>query len=153
MRSTATTPESYLEQLPEERRAALTAVREVIRANLPNGYEESIGSGMIVYGVPPTRVGLPAKQALWYVALAAQKNYNSLYLMSVYGNKAHERRLRDACHKAGKKLDLGKSCIHFQNAADLPLDVIGELVASVSAEKWISIFKESRRKPSSSTNA
>jgi len=153
MRSAAATPEAYLDQLPADRRAALAAVRDVILANLPNGYEESVGSGMIVYGVPTTRVALPTKQPLWYVALAAQKNYNSLYLMSVYANKTQEQRLRDAFATAGKKLDMGKSCIHFRTADGLPLDAIGELIASVPVEKWISIFQESRRKPSSRNNA
>jgi hypothetical protein len=153
MRSAATTPEAYLDQLPADRRASMATVRDVIRANLPNGYEESIGSGMIVYGVPRTRFALPNEQALWYVALAAQKNYNSLYLMSVYAHEAHQQRLRDACAKTGKKLDMGKSCIHFQDADDLPLDTIGELIASVPVDKWISIFKDSRRKPSSRKNA
>ena len=153
MRSAAATPEAYLDQLPADRRKALAAVREVILANLPNGYEESMGSGMIVYGVPPTRIALPKQQALWYVALAAQKNYNSLYLMSVYGNQSHEQRLREAFVRAGKKLDMGKSCIHFLDAHDLPLETIGELIASVPVDKWISIFEESRRAPGSHKNA
>ncbi|HKW48192.1 MAG TPA: DUF1801 domain-containing protein [Gemmatimonadaceae bacterium] len=153
MRSAATTPDAYLDQLPPDRRAALAAVRDVIRANLPNGYEEAMGSGMIVYGVPTTRLILPNKQALWYAALGAQKNYNSLYLMSVYANKTQLQRLRDAFAKAGKKLDMGKSCIRFQHADDLQLEAIGQVIASVPVEKWISIFNESRRKPSSRKNA
>lgn len=153
MRSAAITPDAYLDQLPPDRRAALAAVRDVIRANLPNGYEEAMGSGMIVYGVPTTRLILPNKQALWYAALGAQKNYNSLYLMSVYANKTQLQRLRDAFAKAGKKLDMGKSCIHFQHADDLQLEAIGQAIASVPVEKWISIFNESRRKPSSRKNA
>lgn len=153
MRSAAITPDAYLDQLPPDRRAALAAVRDVIRANLPNGYEEAMGSGMIVYGVPTTRLILPNKQALWYAALGAQKNYNSLYLMSVYANKTQLQRLRDAFAKAGKKLDMGKSCIRFQHADDLQLEAIGQVIASVPVEKWISIFNESRRKPSSRKNA
>jgi len=154
MRSNATTPEAYISSQPADRRVALTAVRDVIRANLPNGYEESIGSGMLVYGVPLTRLPkMAAKlQSLCYVALAAQKKYNSLYLMSVYGSKEHERRLRDGFAKAGKKLDIGKSCIRFQSADDLPLDVIGELIASIPVEKWIAIFEASRRRPTKRAN-
>ena len=153
MRSSATTPESYLADQPAERRVALGAVRDVIRANLPNGYEESMGSGMLVYGVPLTRYPkTPNKEPLWYVALAAQKSYNSLYLMSVYANRTHEQRLRDGFAKAGKKLDMGKSCIHFQKASDLPLDVIGELIASVPVDEWIAIFEASRRKPPARAN-
>jgi hypothetical protein len=89
MRSTATTPETYLDEQPADRRAALETVRGVIRANLPAGYEESIGSGMIVYGVPTSRITTPDKKAVWYAALAAQKNFNSLYLMSAYADTDH----------------------------------------------------------------
>lgn len=149
MKDTAKDPESYLAKQPPDRRAALSAVRQVIRANLPNGYEESMGSGMLVYAVPVTRYPkLPKKQALWYAALAAQKNYNSLYLMSVYGSREHEKKLREGFAKAGKKLDMGKSCIRFQSADDLPLDVIGELIASMPVDTWIAIFESSRKKPS-----
>jgi len=154
MRSRASSPDEYVDSLPPDRRAAIAAVRDVIRAHLPNGYEESIGMGMLVYGVPLARYPkAPKKQPLWYAALAAQKNYNSLYLMSVYGDKKHERRLRDAFARSGKKLDMGKSCIHFRSADDLPLDVIGELIASVSVDKWIDVFEASRRKPSARADA
>ena len=153
MKNAATTPESYLANQPEERRAALGAVRDVILANLPNGYEESVGSGMLVYAVPLSRYPkTPNKQPLWYAALAAQKSYNSLYLMSVYGSREHEKRLRDGFVESGKKLDMGKSCIHFQRPDDLPLDVIGELIASMPVAKWIAIFEASRRTSKSRGN-
>lgn len=154
MRSSATTPDSYVANLPADRRAAVAAVRDVIRAHLPNGYEETIGSGMIVYAVSRARYSTtPNKEPLWYAALAAQKSYNSLYLMSAYGSKEHARRLRDAFEKSGKKLDMGKSCIRFQRADDLDLDVIGELIASVPVDKWIAIFEASRQKPRKSSRA
>jgi len=149
MRRTSTTPDGYVDSLPPDRRAAIAAVRDVIRAHLPNGFEETIGMGMLAYGVPLARYPkTPNKEPLWYAALAAQKNYNSIYLMSVYGDKEHERRLRDAFARSGKKLDMGKSCIHFREADDLPLDVIGELIASVTVDKWIAVFEASRRRPS-----
>ena len=152
MRSSATTPDSYVESLPADRRAAVAAVRDVIREHLPNGYEETIGSGMIVYTVSLARYpNAPKKQPLWYAALAAQKSYNSLYLMSAYGSKDHARRLRDGFARSGKKLDMGKACIRFQSADDLDLDVIGELIASVSVDQWIAIFEASRRKPKKSS--
>ena len=52
MRSTATTVEEYLAQLPPDRRAAIQAVREVILKNLDADYEEGIQYGMIGYYVP-----------------------------------------------------------------------------------------------------
>lgn len=141
-------PDSYIAKQPADRREALSAVRSIIRANLPNGYEESFASGMVVYGVPLARYPkAPNKQPIWYAALAAHKKFNSLYLMSVYGSREHEQKLRDGFARAGKKLDMGKSCIHFLTAADLPLDTIGELIASIPVDKWIAIFESSRDKP------
>ena len=148
------TPETFLAQQPADRRAALATVRDVILANLPNGYEESVSKGMLVYSVPLARYAkTPKKQPVWYVALAAEKKFNSLHLMSVYGSPKQEQKLRDACARAGKRLDMGKACIHFMRADDLPLDSIGEIVSSVSVDRWISIFESSRQKPSRRKNA
>jgi len=146
-RSSATTPEAYLAELPSERRADIAAVRDVIRKNLPEGYGESMNWGMISYGVPLERfANTYNKQPLCYVGLAAQKNYNALYLMRVYGDKEQEKRLRDAFKKAGKKLDMGKSCVRFRKADDLPLDTIGEIVASTPVDTWIAVYESSRRR-------
>jgi hypothetical protein len=120
-------------------------VRAVIRKNLPEGFEESMAFGMIGYGVPLSRYSSTYnKEPLAFVAIAAQKNYNALYLMPVYGDKTREKKLRDAFAKSGKKLDMGKSCIRFKSADDLALDAIGEIVASISVDTWIGIFEASR---------
>jgi len=146
-RSKATSVAEYLDKLPEDRRAAITAVRSVIQKNLPQGYEERVNFGMLSYEIPLSRYSTTYnKQPLSYVALAAQKNYNAIYMMRVYGDKVHEKKLRDAFKKAGKKLDMGKSCIRFRAVDDLPLDAIGELVASTSADAWIAIFEASRKR-------
>lgn len=148
------TPEAFLAALPGDRRATLSAVREVVRRNLPNGYEESVRDGMLLYCVPLARyAGLRNKQPLWYAALASHKSYNSLHLMSVYCDAGHMQRLRDGFVSAGKKLDMGKACIHFDTVDDLPLDVIGELIASVPVEKWIAIAAASRKKPGKRADA
>jgi uncharacterized protein YdhG (YjbR/CyaY superfamily) len=142
----ASTPEEYIAALPADRRAPITAVRSMVKKHLPNGYAEFVNYGMLNYGIPLTKLPKPDGQPLCYVALAAQKNYCSLYLMSVYGDKRHEKKLRDAFDAAGKKLDMGKSCIRFQTADDLPLEAVGEIIGSVSSEKWIEIFEASRKK-------
>jgi hypothetical protein len=139
MRSEAATVEEYLREMPAERRPHIEAVREVIRKHLPKGYEEAMRWGMISYEIPlsvyPSTYN---KQPLAYVALAVQKNFNTLYIMTA-GNKKVEQKLRDGFRKAGKKLDLGKSCIHFKSADDLPLALIGEIVASTPPKDWITI--------------
>ena len=79
-----------------------------------------------------------------YAGLAAQKNYNSLYLNCVYASKDRTERLKAAFAEAGKKLDMGKSCIRFKKADELALDAIREEVASTTPEEFIRIYEQAR---------
>jgi hypothetical protein len=138
-------PEDVISAAPPDRGAALAAVRDVILENLPAGYEEAVVKGMLSYQVPlsvypDTYNG----HALMYVALAAQKSYNTLYLMSAYGYAEHLKRLSAGFAAAGKKLDMGKSCIHFKKTDELALDVIGELIADIPVDRWVAIAKAAR---------
>lgn len=147
VQSKATTVEEYLEALPEERRAAVSAVRDVVLKNLPEGYEETMNWGMICYEIPLSRYPVTYnKQPLGYVALAAQKNYYSLYLWSCYQDSEDEAFLRGAFEAAGKKLDMGKCCVRFKRLDDLPLDVIGEVIARTPPEKVIATYEASRER-------
>jgi hypothetical protein len=148
MQSKAATVEEYLAGLPEDRRAAIAAVRKVIRENLDVDYEEGMQYGMIGYYVPhrvyPAGYHCDPKQPLPFAALGSQKNYMSLHLMCVYlgcgeGDAAsqHARWFREAWAKTGKKMDMGKACIRFKKAEDLPLEVIGKAVKRVPAKKYI----------------
>lgn len=141
----AATVESYLQSLPPARRAALEQVRTVIRKNLPDGYQETLTKGLITWVVPlsayPTTYN---GHALWYVALGAQKNYLSLYLMAAYASASLTRRLQDGFRQAGKRLDMGRSCIHFKDAGDLALDVIGDVVAAVPMQTYIATAEAAR---------
>ena len=137
--------EEYLASLPADRRAEIERVREVVTRNLPTGYEEGVGFGMICYSVPLSAYrDTYNKQPLMYAALASQKNYLSLYLMPVYGDNQLDRQLRAAFAAARKKLDMGKSCIRFKRADDLPLDAIGDVVSAVPMDRWIEIAKSVR---------
>jgi hypothetical protein len=147
VQSKAATVEECLAELPEERRAVIAAVREVILAHLPEGYEESMAWGMIGYGIPLSRYpNTYNKQPLGFVALAAQKNYYSLYLMCAYQDSEDEAFLRRAFEAAGKKLAMGKSCIRFKRLDDLPLDAIGEVIARTPPERMIATYEASRRR-------
>ena len=146
-RSKATTVAAYLSELPADRRKTIAAVRAVIQQHLPAGYEETVNWGMISYEIPLSRYSTTYnKQPLSYLGLAAQKNYNAIYMMRVSADKQQQQRLRDAFQEQGKKLDMGQSCIRFQSADDLPLDTIAELTASTTPEEWIAIFEASRKR-------
>lgn len=147
MQSRAKTVAEYLKSLSEGQRKEVVAVRRVVRDNLPAGYVEGMEYGMITYAVPLKRYpdtynGRP----LTIAALAAQKNYNSVYLMSVYGDKSTERWFNEAYAKSGKKLDMGKSCVRFKRAQDLALDVIAETIARVPVEAFLKRVEAARAK-------
>src|SRR5579872_5225709 len=154
MQSHATTVQQYLDSLASERRDALNSVRKVILDNLDSQYEEGMQYGIIGYYVPhkvfPQGYHCDPKQPLPFAAVASQKNYMSLYMMSVYcgcgdhsAANQHAEWFRKAWSATGKKLDMGKACIRFKKVDDLPLDVIGEAVRRVPAEKYLEFYEAS----------
>jgi hypothetical protein len=149
MKSSATTVEEYLQELPEDRRTAISAVREVILANLPKGFVECMGYGMIGYVVPhtlyPAGYHCDPKLPLPFANLASQKNHMALYLMTLYGHPETERWFRQAWQTAGKKLDMGKCCVRFKRLEDVPLDVVGRIIARVPVKDYITRFEQAVR--------
>jgi hypothetical protein len=140
-----TTVEEYLGKLPADRRGAIAKVREVVNANLPAGYEEGIQYGMISWYIPLSRFpetynGYP----LAIASLGSQKSHMALYLMGVYGNPGIDSWFRGAFAKAGKKLDMGKSCVRFKTLDALPLDVIGETIRRVPVEAFLQQYEDAR---------
>ncbi|MDX6695493.1 MAG: hypothetical protein QOF02_3096 [Blastocatellia bacterium] len=145
VKSAAATVEEYLSELPEERRAIVARVREVILQHLPEGYKEAMNWGMIAYEVPRERFPDTYNgQPLAYVALAAQKNYFALHLIGVYQDSKQETWLREAFAEAGKKLEMGKGCLRFRKLDDLPLEVIGRVVAAITPDELIEQHKANR---------
>jgi hypothetical protein len=143
--SKAKTVSEYLDELPADRRTELTRVRQVVRKRLPKGYVEAMNWGMITYEVPLSRYPeSPNGKPLCYAGLASQKNHLSLYVMPTDAKSL--ARLKAAFKKAGKKLDMGKSCIRFKRADDLPLDAIGDMVAAVPVQRFIDYVETARRR-------
>lgn len=150
MRSSATTVEGYLRRLPEERRIIVSAVREVIRENIPAGYREAINWGAITWEVPLERYPeIHNGQPLCYVGLAAQKNHFAIYLMGAHQDPEHVRWLKAEFQKAGKKLEMGKACMRFRKLDDLPLGVIGKAVARIRLKDFLARYEEIRSKTKS----
>jgi hypothetical protein len=127
---TKLTTEQYLASLPEDRRALLAEVRELVVRHLPPGYAETATPGMLTWSVPLERYpNTYNRQPLACVSLASQKNYCTLHLNSVYQNRAREERLRAAYAAAERRLDLGKACIRFRRLDELDADAIAEAIA------------------------
>ncbi len=146
--SKETTPAAYLASLPAERRKVIAAVRAVIRKHLPEGYVETMNWGMLSYEIPLSRYpDTYNKQPLSYAALAAQKNNFAVYLMNVGTTPGWLDAVKSWYTAEGKRLDMGKCCLRFKRLEDLPLDLVGELVASTSVDKMIELAESSRKRP------
>ncbi|MBI4718495.1 MAG: DUF1801 domain-containing protein [Planctomycetes bacterium] len=145
MQSKATTVEQYLAGLPEDRRQAIQAVREVVLKSLDKDYEEGMQYGMIGYYVPhrvfPAGYHCDPRQPLPFAGLASQKNYMSLYLMCLYGDGSTETRFREAWAKTGRKLDMGKCCIRFKRLDDLALDVLADAIRRVPVKTYLERYQ------------
>lgn len=146
VRSDATTVEEYLSELPEDRRAAISAVRDVVLEHLPQGYEEAMNWGMIAYQVPlETCPDTYNGQPLLYAALASQKNHMAIYLSAIYASDDDRRESFEEAYRAtGKRYDVGKSCVRFRTLDDLPLALIGETVGAVPVAAFIEITRKAR---------
>jgi hypothetical protein len=143
--SKAPTPQAYLDELPKDRSALVSRLRDLVNANLPDGYVERMSWGMISWEVPgelypDTYNGQP----LVYAGLAAQKNYTALYLNCVYASEKRTERLKAQWAAAGRKLDMGKSCLRFKRAEDVAEGVLAETIRSIPVERFIAEYEAGR---------
>jgi hypothetical protein len=123
---------------------ALTAVADVVAATsrrIPGG--DAVRDDRVVVPLetfPDTYNGQP----LGLAALASQKQYMSLYLNNVYGDPELEAWFRGRFEDAGKKLDMGKSCVRFRQLDDLALNVIGEAIARSDLDDYLARYLQAR---------
>lgn len=152
MQSKAATVEQYLAELPEERRAILSPIRETILANLPEGYVEQMGYGMIGYVIPltihPPGYHCKPSDPVPFANLASQKNHMALYIM----HGAQRDFLKAQIEARGEKVDMGGSCFRFKKADALPLDLVAEAIRMVSLQDYLAHHLATIR-PSKSSKA
>jgi hypothetical protein len=147
MQSIAKSVLDYLNELPENRKDAISIVRNVILKNLPNGYEETMNWGMISYEIPLERYpDTYNKQPLGLAALASQKKHMSLYLMCVYMIPERMEKLKKGFQEIGVKPNMGKSCVRFNKVEKLPLETIGEIIADTTIEKYLDYYEKVKKK-------
>ena len=145
MASDATTPQAYLEGLAADRRARLEPVYRLVHDAMPAGYEETVAWGMITWQVPLTTFpdtynGRP----LAYVGLAAQKRHNALYLMGLYPDSEAAEDFRRRWTEDGRRLDMGRSCLRFQDPAELRADLVTEVVAATPPDRLVERHRQGR---------
>ncbi|WP_303316886.1 DUF1801 domain-containing protein [Flavivirga abyssicola] len=146
MQSKATTPQQYLDELPEERKEPIKKLRQQILENLPKGMEEQMNYGMLGYVIPhsvyPEGYHCDPKLPLPFMNLASQKNFIAVYSMALYSKKELMDWFTSEYAKQCKyKLDMGKSCIRFKKMNDIPFELIGELTSKIDADEWINIYE------------
>ena len=144
-----TTVAAYLASLTPEKRTVIEEARAFVHRHIPKGYAEFMNWGVINWGIPlevfsNTYNGQP----LCYVALGAQKNYNSLYLMGAYESSSgdyktpfSQKLLVDAFKKAGKRLDMGKCCLHFRELDDLELTSVATVIGMSTPQEYLAYYK------------
>ena len=93
MQYNATSPEDYINQVPEERQPVLKKLRSEIIKNLPNGFQEGIQYGMIGYYVPhtiyPAGYHCTPSEPLPFMSFASQKNSINVYHMGIYSQNRY----------------------------------------------------------------
>ena len=151
MQSKAATPQAYLDGLPEDRKAAVGALRKAILKRLPNGFQETMGYGMINYVVPhslyPAGYHVDPKLPLPFIAIGSQKHFVALYHMGLYGEKQLlDWFTREFAKRSETKLDMGKSCVRFKKPESIPLDLIGELAGKLTVKDWIAAYEKARKR-------
>lgn len=147
MASTTTTVTEYIDSLPDDRKAAIKKLRQVIKKNLPKGFKETIGYNMPAFVVPhskyPDGYHCTPELPLPFLSYASQKNFIALYHMGLYADAkmmAWFKKEWPGHMKA--KLDMGKSCIRFKKVETIPYDLIGELVSKMSVDDWIALYEK-----------
>mgnify|MGYP000975265061 CR=1 FL=1 len=151
MTSDAKTPNEYFENLPEERKEAMNELRRTILSNLPEGFEEAMGYGMVGYCVPhsiyPSGYHCDAKQPLPFIGLASQKNFIAFYHMGMYAMPQIMDWFVSEYSKFIKtKIDMGKSCVRLKKKEQIPFALIAELCKKITVQEWIEVYEKNLKR-------
>lgn len=146
MQSKAATPDQYIAELPEERKEAMQRLRDLALENMPKGFKETMGYGMLCYVVPketyPDGYHVDPSLPLGLMSIASQKNFIAVYHMGMYGDpKLLEWFVSEYPKHCKNKLDMGKSCIRFKNIKNIPFDLLAELFSKVTVDQFIEMYE------------
>ncbi len=147
MQSTASSPDQYFKQIPDERKNVMNQLRKEILSNLPKGFKEVMAYGMPSYVVPhdlyPSGYHCNSNEPLPFMSLASQKNHIAVYHMGLYMNQDLMKWYLSEFKKiSDRKADIGKSCIRFKNANDVPIQLLGQLSKKMTVKTWIELYEK-----------
>ena len=151
MSATFNSVDDYINQVPDDKKAAFLQLRNTILAHLPLGFQECISYGMIGYVVPhsiyPNGYHCNPKLPLPFASIAAQKNAITIYHMGIYANPEIIDWFTTEFPKySTEKLDIGKSCIRFKKLETIPFDLIGILFSKITMQQWITSYEKQYKK-------
>jgi hypothetical protein len=151
MTSKATSVDQYINEAPEDRRAALQKLRSIILENLPEGFQEEISYGMIGYVVPhsiyPKGYHCTPELPLPFMSFASQKNSINFYHMGIYAKpELYDWFVAEYPKHSKQKLDIGKSCLRIKKPENIPFELIGELAKKMSVTEWIETYEKAFNK-------
>jgi uncharacterized protein YdhG (YjbR/CyaY superfamily) len=151
MQYQANSAAEYIDQIPAERKESFSKLRQVILDNIPEGFKEEMGYGMIGFSVPhsiyPAGYHCDPKLPLPFIGIASQKNFIAVYHMGIYGDEQLLNWFTTEFPKVSKtKLDMGKSCIRFKKPEQIPFNLIGELAKKMTVKQWIDLYESKMKR-------
>jgi hypothetical protein len=150
MHVSADTFQDYIDSLPDDRKEPMTQLRNILLANLPEGFAETIGKYGLGYCVPlslyPNGYHCTPTDPLPFINVISQKNFIALHHIGIYGDKyLHDWFVNEYPLHSKQKLDMGKGCIRFKKMNQIPYKLIGELASKITPQKWIEIYEANFR--------
>jgi hypothetical protein len=151
MQIPAKNPKEYISKVPEDRLTYFKKLRQTILNNIPKGFEEQMNYGMIGYVVPkkifPAGYHCDTNLPLPFVNIASQKIFIAVYHMGIYANpELLDWFVKEYPKHCKRKLDMGKSCIRFKKAEEIPFELIAELMQKMTVENWIDLYEKNIQK-------
>ena len=126
-------------------------LRTVIKKNLPKGFKEGVGYGMMGWDVPhsiyPAGYHCKPEDPLPFMGIASQKNFIAVYHMGIYAMPSlYKWFVTEHAKVSPKKLDMGKSCIRYKKPEDIPYELLGELASKMAPDDWIEVYEKTMRR-------
>lgn len=143
--------EEYIDNVDEKRQGAFRELVEVVRKNIPQGFEEVMQYNMITYVVPlkeyPKGYLERIDEPLPFISLGVQKNHIAFYHLGIMSNEDLLSWFQDEYKKqVPTKLNMGKSCIRMTNVKNIPFELLGELVSKMTPDEWVLNYEKAIEK-------
>ncbi len=137
--------DDYISNLDEPQRDAVSQLRDTIRSNLPDGFQETMAGSMPGYVVPletyPAGYHVGKNTPLPFINFAAQKSHIALYHFGMYVDSELMDWFQSAWPQhTDTKLDMGKSCIRFKKPDQIPFDLIAKLMQQRTVSDWVTVY-------------